>query len=63
MIAKKCDRCGAFYEEKEPNAIQELANSLSEFARYKKATPRMYNDLCKECEKSFYKWWGEGSDD
>lgn len=59
MLAKKCDRCGAFYEEREPNALETLADSLKGMLQATKPTPmpRLNNDLCRECRKSFDKWW------
>ena len=59
MLAKKCDRCRGFYEEIEPNAIEVFGNSLREMIQgtNKAPTPRLHNDLCEECEKSFKQWW------
>lgn len=59
MLAKKCDRCGAFYEEIEPNAIEALGNSLRELVKgiSKAPIPILHNDLCGECRKSFDEWW------
>ena len=65
MIAKKCDRCGSFYEEIEPNAIEILGKTLLEFTQNQRKTPApiLHNDLCKRCSKSFSKWWGGASND
>ena len=59
--AKRCDRCGAYYEERERNAVEEFAAALREFskdtAKYnlcKAMTSHV--DLCVECEKSLEEW-------
>ena len=63
--AKKCDRCGEFYIEVEPNAIESLCKAISDFAAYV-ATPanvqkQIYAiqgllDLCPDCLKSLRRW-------
>lgn len=59
--AKKCDRCGAYYQEAEPNAAQELVDN---FLKY--ITPQSIDkqisaiegllDLCPSCSKSLKRW-------
>lgn len=64
--AKKCDRCGAFYEEvdAEPSAVEILVRDAAEalfpsrtrncdFVRGIEETV----DLCTECLKSLKAWW------
>ena len=70
MDAKKCDRCGKFYEERNPNAFETLAESLKRalailnerlFARInvmEKIEQEL--DLCPACLKSLNKWMKEG---
>lgn len=65
--AKKCDRCGGYYEEREPNALDGLADALNSIIESIGNTPEKINpdrishsfDLCSACEKSFKKWWKE----
>lgn len=58
--AKKCERCGRLYEEKELGSLVELAKSLMEFNS--KFTPTVRCDLCDECKRSFDEWWKEGEE-
>lgn len=55
--AKKCDRCGVFYEIKEPNKLQELAQALTFNMSFACIAPTIHRDLCQDCEKSFEDWW------
>jgi predicted HNH restriction endonuclease len=66
--AKKCDRCGSFYEERDPNFIESLAYQIRSIA-----SPRKHGviysitsliDLCPNCSKSLKNWVQikEGSD-
>ena len=57
--AKKCDRCGRYYEEREANALEELGKILSEISIPRKPQPIFRNDLCTVCEKSLNRWWKE----
>ena len=66
--AKKCDRCGGYYEEREPNTLDGFADVLNSMIEYICNAPGKTNpdriahsfDLCPECNKSFKKWWKEG---
>lgn len=54
MQAKKCDRCGAFYEA-------ELTKSKLTLTRYSD-TPTRYTktvDLCLSCEASLVVWFNK----
>ena len=64
MIAKKCDRCGAFYEpynvernKKETNGI--IRVNIDEVGQYYSHEPI---DLCISCKDSFEKWLKEAKD-
>ena len=66
--AKKCDRCGAFYEITETEcAIKDLAKALNDF-RFKSRKndndfiDRFDNsfDVCDMCLRSFGQWWKDG---
>ena len=61
--AKKCDRCGQFYEEREISSLQKVANALSNFCVPKKPLPIFSNDLCKGCEISLKRWWKGATDE
>ena len=59
--AKKCDRCGKYYEEREMNAFEAVAKSIE-----KAFTPQTeikcimaiegLLDLCPACSKSLKEW-------
>lgn len=58
--AKKCDRCGAYYQEVEPNLIDTLVSKIGFLAK-----PREYTthtliescvDLCPKCSRSLKNW-------
>lgn len=63
--AKKCDRCGNFYQRVELNAIEELGKAMSDMVAYI-ATPVNVTkqicaiesclDLCPSCSKSLKRW-------
>ena len=58
--AKRCDRCGTFYEVEEMNAIQTAIQNISEsFYSPKKEKIRKiaeYLDLCCDCKEALKKW-------
>ena len=64
--AKKCDRCGDFYTEKESNvfndattALQRLAEALSPICPTKTREQQVIEtvlDLCPKCSKSLTNW-------
>lgn len=60
--AKKCDRCGRFYEEKEKTSAELLGDAFADMiaglAGYTK--PNIKNDLCARCHETLIRWWGEG---
>lgn len=62
MNAKKCDRCGVFYEEVEPDVFDRMAQALTKLAKSVsqiKAEDRLNEvaDFCPYCQKSFAKWF------
>lgn len=66
--AKKCDRCGKYYQEVEPNAFESLANAISRMVIPQKVLKPIYTiekmlDLCPSCSKSLKKWLMEVEDD
>ena len=48
-LAKKCDRCGKFYDPKDVNICEANVNGLNLFGR-------VYFDLCPECLVSLAGW-------
>jgi hypothetical protein len=59
--AKKCDRCGMFYQEVEPSAFDVLANSFSEMfssenLRNIQSEVEEMIDFCPQCSKEFTMW-------
>lgn len=58
MDAKKCDRCGNFYTETEPNALQSLLTGLLEYHPMiaKQMLIEGVIDLCPECSRDLTKW-------
>lgn len=58
MIAKKCDRCGAFYDLYNVERNKEKINGVAplntdESGRY---CWHEYIDLCPDCKDSFERW-------
>lgn len=59
--AKKCDRCGMFYQEVDPSAIDILVNSFAEvftssnLINVQSAVEGMV-DFCPQCSKEFTMW-------
>lgn len=59
--AKKCDRCGAYYQEVEPTALETLANSMTAIFEPKSvlqmiAVIEKCLDLCPSCSQSLKGW-------
>ena len=59
--AKKCDRCGVFYEERQLTAMESLAESLkaicmTQAERKLEMAIGISLDLCPCCSKSLKKW-------
>ena len=63
--AKKCDRCGNFYQEVEPNAFEELGKAISDMVAYIARPANVkkqivviegFLDLCPSCSKSLKRW-------
>lgn len=44
--AKRCDRCGQFYEEYPEHTAMDLLD-----------TDEKKKDLCKDCDSSLFDWW------
>lgn len=58
-LAKKCDRCGKFYDPKDVNICGAIVNGLKLISRDEqnnKAVKRIYFDLCPECLVSLAGW-------
>lgn len=59
MDAKKCDRCGNFYTEQYPTALDSLGNVIKELVD---PTPIFQGkiesiiDLCPQCSRDLTKW-------
>ncbi len=54
MQAKKCDRCGGFYEEAPSKAKLTLTRYSNTASRYMKTV-----DLCLSCEASLVVWFNK----
>lgn len=53
--AKKCDRCGAFYDPK----TNDEEKAFITIDVYKKSTYRKECiDLCSDCVRNFWDWYG-----
>lgn len=61
--AKKCDRCGKFYESYHTDVNGYSANAIfvahETSITYKERDIRFVLDLCPECMNSFTKWLNE----
>lgn len=58
-LAKKCDRCGAYYDYYEPKELSVCEfNAIVETIINKKGeiVAGWKEDLCPRCRKSFKKW-------
>ena len=58
-LAKKCDRCGNLYEQKDVNVCGVITNGLSLIYRddqNSKAFSHKYFDLCPECLAHLADW-------
>lgn len=60
MLAKKCDRCGKFYESYDMIDNSEM-NEVYIYCISKVCVRESISkdiDLCQECMSSFIKWYG-----
>lgn len=66
--AKKCDRCGKFYERYDTDVNGFPANSLAVLKEatldelLDRAKLRFFIDLCPDCMNDFTKWLNEPED-
>lgn len=57
MDAKKCDRCGSYYDNDECAETEESSTNIT-VASYKCSKgPINIHDLCPDCAKKLYKWF------
>lgn len=68
--AKKCDRCLAYYQEVDQNAMDELIHTFSSLLTPTSVEKQIsvieqFLDLCPSCSRSLRKWAGvkEGAED
>ena len=59
--AKKCDRCGKYYQKAQPTALESLADSLRAIVTPQRVTAQIsvietFLDLCPSCSKSLRIW-------
>lgn len=59
--AKKCDRCGKFYQETEPTALGSLASAMEQLLSpgticARKLLVEKFLDLCPSCSASLTQW-------
>ena len=62
--AKKCDRCGTLYEEREANTFNYIAQHMARIYNAKTydrevALLEETFDLCPDCSKSLLRWFKE----
>lgn len=65
MEAKKCDRCGAFYEYRELTPMEsavEAVKRMVNLVNKKECKPDFNNDLCVGCQISLRAWWKGAND-
>ena len=59
MTIKKCDRCGAYYDDNTKCEITgvHIIGVATTIGKYVKDIQLYRNyDLCDDCRRSFYKW-------
>lgn len=58
MNAKKCDRCGSFYDIRYPSAIEELAIAFNATSHAQEVCRKMEEnvDLCPSCSNKLFEW-------
>ena len=59
--AKKCDRCGAYYQEVKKNYLDSLADALRPITMTQEERKcwtliESFLDFCPNCTKSFKRW-------
>lgn len=61
-LAKKCDRCGKFYEHYPIGNPPGVYNTINKIRRSLEGTIDFYNtiDLCPDCMASFERFMKEG---
>ena len=61
--AKKCDRCGRYYEERMATAIENLAEGITKLVSFPQPAIieviEQFVDLCPECSDSLKRWMRE----
>lgn len=64
--AKKCDRCGEFYQEIEPQGIAETLEAALGMMLQRRAPEEVLIgsvvDLCPKCENELHDWWTRKGD-
>lgn len=58
MIAKKCDRCGKFYEHEKPK-LTKIGNINAHRIAWELYCNNRFIDLCPDCLNDFKKWFEE----
>ena len=62
--AKKCDRCGMYYDNYERNICENDFDGLEKASGLRLIDQRNRqsgaNDMCPSCMEKFIKWWEEG---
>lgn len=58
MIAKKCDRCGKFYEHEKPK-LMKIGNINTYGIAWELHFSNRFIDLCPRCIADFIKWFEE----
>jgi len=65
MNAKKCDRCGKFYETGGNTSLIQCDSEYVGVLLYSDIYPKKANntihDLCNDCAEEFQKWMNQGA--
>ena len=59
MLMRKCDRCGAFYENDSKSNRTILFGMVNNLGYIDQAHELRHYDVCDDCVKSFFKWMDE----
>lgn len=56
MLMRKCDRCGAFYENNSKSNRTVLFGTVNGLGHIDQAHILRHYDVCDDCVKSFLEW-------
>lgn len=63
MVAKKCDRCGSYYDTAFENPVEALARSLASVLYGNELLEKIEScvDLCPKCAEELVNWLNGGA--